>query len=116
MRRGMKVTFEAGGKQMSPCMKRMLHACCRLGAAAVVLAAAIPATATDPPPSTPVTAASSAPAKDPAGKEPTAKGEDGDKAGKTKKKARRDPGKNQPGPAGDRGPTPGPAGNAGPGR
>jgi hypothetical protein len=97
-------------------MKRILDAGCRLAAAVVVLAATSPATAADPPASTPAPAASPAPAKEPAGKEPAAKGEQGDTSGKAKKKARRDPGINQPGPAGNRGPTPGPAGNAGPGR
>ena len=90
-------------------------ASCRMITAAIVVAVASPVRATDPAQSPPAAAASPVPAKDPAAKDASAQG-NGDATAKTKKKARRDPGKNQPGPAGNVGPTPGPAGNAGPGR
>ena len=92
---------------------RALYAARRLAVVAAVLAVTSPAlaggTATDQPAATGNAAGAKAPAAtDAAAKDQTAT--------ETKKKARRDPGFNQPGAAGNRGVTPGLAGNAGPGR
>lgn len=78
----------------------------RVGLAAVLIAPALPALS--------ATAAASAPATKTHAHVATAPASAA--SASTKKKARRDPGLNQPGPAGNRGPTPGVAGNAGPGR
>jgi uncharacterized membrane-anchored protein len=100
-------------------VRKIVMASCRMITAAIVVAVASPVRATDLAQSPPAAATSPVPAKDPAAKDASAQG-NGDATAKTKKKARRDPGKNQPGPAGNvgskPGPTPGPAGNAGPGR
>ena len=96
-------------------MMRVLDVARRLATVAVVLAVTSPAlaggTATDQPAATGNAAGAKAPATtDAAAKDKTAT------STSKKKKARRDPGINQPGAAGNRGVTPGPAGNVGPGR
>ena len=96
-------------------MMRVLYVARRLAAVAVVLAVTSPAlaggTATDQPAATGNAAGAKAPATtDAAAKDQTATDES------KEKKARRDPGFNQAGAAGNRGVTPGLAGNAGPGR
>ena len=87
---------------------RVLDVARRLAAVAVVLAVTSPAFAADP---APAAASKDATAKAPAAADAAAKDQTA-----TKKKARRDPGINQPGAAGNRGVTPGRAGNVGPGR
>lgn len=87
-------------------MKRFTPAI-RIGVTAVLFALALPAWS--------VTAAASAPAAKPHADAASAPARAASSS-TSKKNARRDPGLNQPGPAGNRGPTPGVAGNAGPGR
>ena len=89
---------------------RMLDAARRLAAVAVVLAVTSPALASGPITNQPAATGNAAGSTEAVAKDQTATG------WSTKKKARRDPGINQPGAAGNRGVTPGRAGNVGPGR
>ena len=91
-------------------MKRMPNQTCLLAVVAVALGVTSPAWASEPTTKDAVTTAPAtkeAAATVPATKNGTAT------ASKKAKKARRDPGLNQPGAAGNAGPTPGVAGNAG---
>ena len=94
-------------------MKRMPNQTGLLAIVAIALSMTSPAWASDPTtkaaPVTTTPATKDAAATVPAAKNGTAT------ASKKAKKARRDPGLNQPGAAGNAGPTPGVAGNAGPG-